>query len=145
MLGIVFVTGVAVSMCTTANNPASQAANTPVPDAAPVAPVAAPINLDDAKALDDRYGSAATSHCDVEADDYLRSVSKLDFKWDDTGFLEQKFDKYVTTVSAPGVLTSVSRKAKLQNGFGAYQRIELFCDYDTQTEKVLAYRLIPQE
>ena len=98
-------------------------------------------DLNDAKALDEKYGIAAVVHCSSEADDYLRSITKYDFKWDETGFLEHKFDKYLLHVVSPGVLTSTSTKAKLQNGFGAYQRIEILCDYDTQTEKVLRYRV----
>jgi hypothetical protein len=33
----------------------------------------------------------------------------------------------------------VTRKAKLQNGFGAYKHIVLTCDYDTQSGKVIEY------
>lgn len=55
------------------------------------------------------------------------------------GFLEFKFQKYLKQVSSPGVLTVISNKASLQNGFGAYERIELFCDYDTQAKKTLGY------
>jgi hypothetical protein len=29
----------------------------------------------------------------------------------------------------------------LQNGFGAYQRVELLCSYDTQSQKVLSYSI----
>jgi hypothetical protein len=99
------------------------------------------IDLSDAKALDEKYGIAATVYCSSGADDYLRSISKYDFKWDEMGFFDAKFDKYLTHVVSPGVLTSTSEKAKLQNGFGAYERIEILCDYDTQTEKVLRYRV----
>ena len=28
-----------------------------------------------------------------------------------------------------------------RNGFGGYQRVTLYCDYDTQTQKVLGYRI----
>jgi hypothetical protein len=57
------------------------------------------------------------------------------------GFLDQKFDKYRSHVSSSGVLTMISEKASLQNGFGAYHRIELICEYDTQTKKVLGYSI----
>jgi uncharacterized protein len=99
------------------------------------------VDLNDAKALDQKYGIDAVLRCSSGADDYLRSVSKYEFKWDEMGFFDVKFDKYLTHVASPGVLTSTSEKAKLQNGFGAYERIELLCDYDTQTEKVLQYRI----
>lgn len=104
-------------------------------------PAAKPINLSDSAALDDRYGIAASVYCAGGADDYLRQVAKWDFKWDHIGFLDQKFDKYLKRVSKPGVLTTVSDKIALQNGFGAYQHVELFCDYDTQKKKVLRYWL----
>ena len=83
----------------------------------------------------------ATTDCASGADDYLRSIAKYDFKWDDVGFLETKFDKFRKQVAAPGVLVLVSDKAKLQNGFGAYQHVELLCSYDTQSKKVLSYSI----
>ncbi len=113
-----------------------------IPKAAPAANVANDkAILNDAKALDEKFGTDAFIHCGVEADDYLRGVSKFAFKWDEIGFFEQKFDKYLSHVSSPGVLTMVSSKVSLQNGFGAYERIELLCEYDTQTKKVLAYSI----
>lgn len=99
----------------------------------------APVDLNSAAALDQRYDSDATVYCGTGADDYLRSIAKYDFKWDEMGFLDSKFDKYITTVKASGVLTLATRKAALQNGFGAYEHIDLRCDYDTQAKKVLGY------
>lgn len=113
-----------------------------IPKAAPAATaVDDKAILNDAKALDEKFGSDAFIHCGVEADDYLRGVSKFAFKWDEIGFFEQKFDKYRSRVTSPGVLTMVSNKVSLQNGFGAYERIELLCEYDTQTKKVLGYSI----
>jgi hypothetical protein len=71
----------------------------------------------------------------------LYGAAKYAFKWDEIGFFEQKFDKYLSHVSAPGVLTMISSKVSLQNGFGAYERIELYCDYDTQAKKTLGYSI----
>jgi hypothetical protein len=125
--------------------PAVEPAPSPSPPAPtvhkarPAATVAT--NLNDAKALDERFGTDALVYCASGADDYLRGSSKFVFKWDEIGFFEQKFDKYLSHVSAPGVLTLVSGKASLQNGFGAYERIELLCEYDTQTKKVLGYSI----
>jgi hypothetical protein len=104
----------------------------PVPDS--------PAVLNDAKALDEKYGPEAIVYCASHADEYLRSIAKFDFGWDEVGFLESKFDKYKQKTPAPGVLTMVTQKAKLQNGFGAFQHIILQCDYDTQAKKVLSYR-----
>lgn len=104
-----------------------------------------PINIKDATALDDKYGIPANSACTVYADDYLRQAAKYDFKWDDVGFLGVKFDRYLKVVSTPGVLTVATNKVALQNGFGAYQHVQLFCRYDTQADKVLGYSLIQQQ
>lgn len=102
-------------------------------------------NLNDADYLSNHYQSPADSECSHGADEYLRSIAKYDFAWDQTGMFEDKFDRYSTVVKQPGVLTVVSRKAKLQNGFGAFQHIQLFCDYDTQSMKVIDYRVIPAD
>ena len=66
--------------------PTAAAPNVPAPTVA--------TDLNDAKALDEKFGTDAFVHCGVEADDYLRGVSKFAFKWDEIGFFEQKFDKY---------------------------------------------------
>src|SRR6185437_5012348 len=88
-----------------------------------------PINLTNAQSLDEKYSAEAVTYCAGSADEYLRSVAKYDFKWDDVGLLETKFDHYLKQLAAPGVLVMVSDKAKLQNGFGAYQHVELLCNY----------------
>ena len=95
--------------------------------------------LNSAEALDKKYGTSGIFLCAAQADDYLRSIAKYDFKWENIGFLETKFDTYIKNVKSPGVLTLESDKAQLQNGFGAYQRIELYCDYDTQRKEVLGF------
>lgn len=89
--------------------------------------------------LDKKYGTSGAIWCGYGADDYLRETAKYSFKWDKIGFLGVKFDSYLKRVNSPGVITYVSDKASLQNGFGAFVRIELFCDYDTQIYKVLRY------
>jgi hypothetical protein len=119
--------------------PAESAPASAVPEAVP-APIAT-TDLNDAKALDEKFGTDALVYCASGADDYLREASKFAFKWDEIGFFEEKFDEYLMHVSSPGVLTVASSKASLQNGFGAYQRIELRCNYDTQAKKVLEYSI----
>jgi hypothetical protein len=156
ILGLGFIIFVGVSMCHSGSDNPTPAATTQSKDDAPAPaaaeapapkaqPAEAPIDLNDTGALDKKYGIFANGHCESDADDYLRSIAQFDFNWDKTGFLEFKFDRYSKDVQAPGVLTMVSNKAKLQNGFGAYQHIELFCDYDTQKEKVLGYRVVGKE
>jgi hypothetical protein len=99
--------------------------------------------LNDAGALDKKYGGRASDRCSAEADAFLRSIAKFDFAWDETGFLESKFDQYATKVPSPGVLISISHKAKLQNGFGAFKHIVLYCNYDTQGKRVLDFFVQP--
>jgi hypothetical protein len=98
--------------------------------------------LEDADALDAKYGTDATVYCGDHTDDYLQSIAKYNFKWN-VGVLAIKFDSYLRHVNKPGILTLVSNKASLQNGFGAYKRVTLQCDYDTQHKKVMEYRLQP--
>jgi hypothetical protein len=50
------------------------------------------IDLTNARELDNKYSVEATLRCSGGADGCLRSVAKYDFKWDDVGFLEIKFD-----------------------------------------------------
>jgi hypothetical protein len=97
-------------------------------------------NLDAGHLLDSAYleqwhGSLAKDKCEDGADDYLRGIAKYDFAWDEG----DKFTQYFDQIKDPGVLEMISRKAKLQNGFGAYKHIVLTCDYDTQSEKVIRY------
>lgn len=98
-------------------------------------------DLQDASALDEKYGTDGALKCGYGADDYLRSIAKYDFGWDDAakGFLGVKFGSRLTHVDQPGVLTFVSDRSKLQNGFGGWTHIELLCRYDTQRAQVLGY------
>lgn len=97
------------------------------------------VNGSDAKWLDSKYGIAAAISCSSGADNFLRSTAKFAFKWDDIGWLETKFDSYYSKITSPGVITYTSSKVALQNGFGAYQRIKIACDYDVLNKKVINY------
>jgi hypothetical protein len=54
--------------------------------------------LEDADAMDEKYGTNATVYCGDHADDYLQSIAKYDFKWN-VGFLGIKFDSYLRHVN----------------------------------------------
>lgn len=110
-------------------------------------PKPTPEQLKSAEYLDKQYGIKANATCGAEADDYLRSIAKYDFDWDDEakGFLGVKFDKHLRSVGKPGVLILTSSYAKLQNGFGAWQHIQLFCEFDTQQDKVLSFENLPMQ
>jgi hypothetical protein len=122
--------------------PTASGSNPAAPKAKSVSdPPPRPVDLNNSDSLDQKYGIAASSACEVDADDYLKSAAKYEFKWEETGWLEQKFDKYMKDVPAPGVLVMVTNKVMLQNGFGAFQRVELQCAYDTQA-KTTAFTIV---
>jgi hypothetical protein len=98
-------------------------------------------SLSNADYLSEKYGTSAMVYCSSGADPYLRTVSKYSFKWDDISWYEQKFDSYLTNVREPGIFTAVTDKVSLQNGFGAYQRIKLYCNYDVEKKKVLSFEI----
>ena len=101
--------------------------------------------LGDAQALDAKYGIAAAQRCAAGADDYIRSIARFRFSWDDSGMFQDKFDDFEHTVVSPGVLTLTSHKARLSNGFGVFNPIEIFCNYDTQSQEVLNYASRPEQ
>ncbi len=47
--------------------------------------------LNDANALDSKYGVDAGIYCAAGADGYLRYITQYAFKWDETGFLDFTF------------------------------------------------------
>lgn len=99
------------------------------------------VNFSSAESIDAAFVSEGISACGFNADDYLRSIAKHDFKWDDDakGFLHEKFGSFRKSVASYGVITYISDKAKLQNGFGAFNPITLYCDYESRQKKVLKY------
>jgi hypothetical protein len=116
----------------------STGSTTPSPSASVPSPETDP---KDAKALFSRFEISAETLCDVKADSYLRRAAKFDYKWDETGWGEAKFSHYLGKVDSPGVIVLVSDKAKLQNGFGAFRRVRMYCHYDTKADAVLRYTI----
>ncbi len=97
-----------------------------------------------AERLSEIAGVAGATMCRSAADAYVPTVAKYAHKWDDVGFLGVLFDKYLVKVETPGVLTMTSSHLSLQNGFGAFKRVRVFCDYDTRTKKVRDVRILDQ-
>ncbi len=93
------------------------------------------------KALDDRFSSKAQVECSSGADDYLRSIAVHDFAWDDDakGWLGDKFDKFSLQSPGLGLLSLLSTRAKLSNGFGAFQHIEFYCLYNAASGDVVRF------
>jgi hypothetical protein len=78
------------------------------------APTSDPSILNSSDALAKKYGTIASVYCADEADNYLRSVSKYTFKWDEIGTFDSKFDRFMERVTSPGVITEVSNKVLVQ-------------------------------
>lgn len=89
----------------------------------------------DPKALDERFSNKAQIECSSRTDDYLRSIASHDFAWDEEakGWLGEKFDKYSLRSPGFGMLSLLSTRAKLSNGFGAFQHINFYCLYNAAT------------
>jgi len=98
-----------------------------------------PAILNNAQALHDKYGMIAAMKCAGGADEYIRSVAQHRFHWDDTGMLAPRFDQFSPAVQAPGVLTMISGKASVSDGFGNFHPITVYCNFDTQSREVLSY------
>lgn len=95
--------------------------------------------LNNAPALHEKYGLLAATACANGADEYVRSITEHRFHWNDTGPLDPRFDRFEPKVLAAGVLTLSTSKATVSNGFGDFTPITIYCNYDTQSNEVLAY------
>lgn len=107
----------------------------------PYKPLAAdnPSTLNDARALHAKYGILADEDCAAGADEFIRSMTHHRFHWDTSDDLSPRFDRFATQVTAPGVLTMLSSKAAVGDGFGAFHPIQIECNFDTQSRQVIAY------
>lgn len=96
---------------------------------------------DDPEAIDKRFGSRAQSACEEGADQFLRRIAAHDFAWDRDaeGFFGDKFDKYGVKSVGNGLITLITDRAKLSNGFGAFTHITFYCLYDAKIDKVVRY------
>jgi hypothetical protein len=94
--------------------------------------------LMDSVYLAQKYGDTAAAVCDSQADDYVKSVARYDYKWDSR---VKGFAPYDTKPDAPGILSMGSSDLRLQNGFGAYQHVVIVCDYSTQTGEVRGFEI----
>jgi len=85
--------------------------------------------------LSERAGVAGPIACRYAADEHVSQVARFDHKWDDVGFAGVLFDRFLKQAPRPGVLTLVSNHLALQNGFGAFRKVKVLCEYDTRTKK----------
>jgi hypothetical protein len=129
--------------------PAGTQTQTAVPDPRPSPAKASPapakrvIDLNSAEALNAEYSMQASVSCESGADDYVRSTAKYGFKWEKSDRFEHEFDNYLREVKTPGILTLESDRLQLQNGSGGYQRMRIYCDYDSLTAKVVSFEIEP--
>ncbi len=93
----------------------------------------------DLKCLAEKNFGGATVYCSS----YIEKLAKYDFKWTDSGWLEQKFSHFRWKDKEKGVITYIGDKAMFQNGFGAWQNHIYECDFSTNDEKVLDIRVRP--
>jgi hypothetical protein len=95
--------------------------------------------LNSAKELNAKYGMQAAQVCAAGADEFIRSLTRHRFHWQSNDALTPRFDKFNPQLTAPGVLTLLSKQASVSNGFGVFTPIEIACNYDTQSREVLSY------
>jgi hypothetical protein len=95
--------------------------------------------LNNASALHDRYALLAANACAGGADEYIRSITEHRFHWVNSDVLKPRFDQFNPKVIAPGVLTLITEKPEVSNGFGVFKPITVYCNYDTQSREVLGY------
>lgn len=95
----------------------------------------------DPTALDKEFGSEAQAACSARVDDYLREIAKYDFAWDKDaeGLMGVKFDKLSTASAGSGMLTLLTKRAKLSNGFGAFQHMDVYCLYNVSSKDVVRF------
>lgn len=95
--------------------------------------------LNNARALHEKYGVPAAEACAGGADEFIRSITAHKFHWNDTNMLDPRFNQLNPKVSDPGVLTLITNKPAISNGFGVFTPTTIYCNYDTQNNVVLSY------
>ncbi len=93
----------------------------------------------DAKSVHDNDGALAAQACSRGADAYVRSIAGNGFKWEGAATPDERFNREIAVTVAPGITTSVSDKLLLEDGMGAYKRVELVCSYNSEENEVLKY------
>jgi hypothetical protein len=94
-------------------------------------------NLENAKYLRKIAGTISEISCK----NAIEKQAKYDFEWTDRLY---KFPSYLVETKAPGILTLVGDKIKMQNAMGAMRFMKYHCDYDIRDKEVLAVRVFPR-
>ena len=85
----------------------------------------------------DKYQSAAEVECRQRLDAQAKSIAKWDFKLGEGGLLDFLLQRFSWVDDSKKQIIYFGDKAKFQNGFGAWQRVEYQCVFDTQTKKAV--------
>ena len=94
-------------------------------------------NLENAEYLRKIVGTISEISCK----NAIEKQAKYDFEWTDRLY---KFPSYLVETKAPGILTLVGDKIKMQNAMGAMRFMKYHCDYDVRDKEVLAVRVFPR-
>ena len=84
----------------------------------------------------DKHSLRATRPCQLA----IENLALYDYEWTD-GLLGTKFDRFSWKDRKTGTLAYRGSEIKFQNGFGAWQRLSYWCDYDPNTQTVLDARV----
>jgi hypothetical protein len=87
-------------------------------------------------------GVLAARACGAGADTFVRSIAKNGFLWVDAATPDERFNEEIAAHVAPGITTSVSDKLLIKDGAGAYRRVVLDCNYNSEANAVLKYWIV---
>ena len=75
------------------------------------------------------WGEKHLTAANIECPHPIERLAKYDHEWTD-GLLERKLDRWRWDDRGAGTLSYTGDKLKLQNGFGAWQRVVYWCHFD---------------
>ena len=82
--------------------------------------------------IDKNWGVDAQVYCEYA----IEALAKYDMRWTD-GFAESKFPRIRLVGPEHRTATFSGSKSQFQNGFGAYQNVSYWCEYDPLNERVV--------
>ena len=125
-------------VCVTAFEIAS-AKRTPQPPAQAITPaveqVSQPVRMPcehNLKCWSEKNWAVAAAFCQEK----VERLALHDYKWDG-GWLEKKFPLAVWSSESNGTLLYAGDNLAFQNGFGAWNHVKYYCEYDPYTQGVL--------
>ena len=95
-------------------------------------------DLDCAAGRDDWFSSA-----DARCPRHIEDLARYDFEWTD-GWLDSKFDRVALQIDRQAIRV-IGGKMRMQNQYGAWQRMEYWCILDPLTKEVLDAAVFPYQ